>query len=49
MLYVEKEFQSYHVVKEVVSMAVEKGFDIPAKSVKRYANDNDVECVLVRF
>ena len=36
-------------IRELVSMAEEKGFDIPAKSVKHYAKGKDVEYVLVRW
>jgi len=34
-------------ILELVSMAEEKGFDIPAKSVKHYAKGKDVKYVLV--
>ena len=36
-------------IREIVTIAVEKGFDIPDKSVKHYAEDNGVEYVLVRW
>ena len=36
-------------VREIVSLAVEKGFDIPEKSIKHYAKGKgEVEWVLVR-
>ncbi len=37
-------------IQEIVAMAVEKGFNIPEKSIKHYAKDNgEVEYVLVRW
>ena len=37
-------------IRELVSMATEKGFDIPEKSIKHYARDSGgFEYVLVRW
>ncbi len=36
-------------IRELVSMAVGKGFDIPEKSIKHYAKEKGVEYVLVRL
>ena len=36
-------------VREYVSMAGEKRFDIPEKSIKHYASGKDVEYVLVKW
>ena len=36
-------------IREIVSLAVEKGFDIPEKSVNHYAKGKGVEYVLVRL
>ena len=36
-------------IRELVSMAEEKGFDIPDKSVKYYASGKDVKYDLVRW
>ncbi|MFC1650538.1 hypothetical protein ACFL2X_03110 [Candidatus Latescibacterota bacterium] len=36
-------------VREIIALAVGKGFDIPEKSVKHFAEDNGVEYVLVRW
>ena len=35
-------------VKEIVSLAVEKGFDIPEKSIKHYAKKKGTEYIIVR-
>ena len=36
-------------IQEIVALAVEKGFDIPGKSIKHYAQDRGgIEYVLVR-
>jgi len=36
-------------IQEIVELAVEKGFDIPEKSIKHYAKEKGVEYVLVRL
>jgi len=36
-------------IQEIVALAVEKGFDIPEKSIKHYAKEKGVEYVLVRL
>ena len=36
-------------IQEIVLLALEKGFDIPEKSIKHYAKDKGVEYVLVRL
>ena len=36
-------------INELVTIAVEKGFDIPEKSIKHYAKDEENEYVLVRW
>ena len=37
-------------IQEIMALAVEKGFNIPEKSIKHYARDNgEVEYVLVRW
>ena len=36
-------------INELISMATGKGFDIPKKSIKHYAKEKGVECVLVRL
>jgi len=36
-------------IQEIVALAVEKGFDIPKKSIKHYAKEKGVEYVLVRL
>ena len=35
-------------LKEIVALTVEKGFDIPEKSIKHYAKIKDDEYVLIR-
>ena len=36
-------------IQKIVALTVEKGFDIPEKSIKHYAKEKEVEYVLVRF
>ena len=36
-------------IRELISMAKERGFNIPEKSVKHYAKDEENEYVLVRW
>ena len=36
-------------INELVSIAIEKGYDIPEKSIKHYAKEKGVEYVLVRW
>ena len=36
-------------IRELVLIAVEKGFDIQEKSVKHYAKDEENEYVLIRW
>ena len=36
-------------IKEIVALAVEKGFDIPEKSIKHYVKEKGNEYVLVRW
>ena len=37
-------------INELLSLATEKGFDIPEKSIKHYAKEEDeIEYVLVRW
>ena len=36
-------------IQEIVALAVEKGFDLPEKSIKHYAKEKGVEYVLVRL
>ncbi len=36
-------------IQEIVVLAVEKGFDVPEKSIKHYAKIKDDEYVLIRW
>ena len=36
-------------IQEIVELAVEKGFNIPEKSIKHYAKEKGIEYVLVRL
>ena len=36
-------------IRELVSLATEKGLDIPEKSIKHYAKEKEVEYVLVKW
>ncbi len=36
-------------IQEIVALAVEKGFNIPEKSIKHYAKEKGIEYVLVRL
>ena len=36
-------------INKLVSMAIEKGFDIPEKSIKHYVKEKGMEYVLVRL
>ncbi|MFC1694419.1 hypothetical protein ACFL1R_13050 [Candidatus Latescibacterota bacterium] len=36
-------------IQKIVALAVEKGFDIPEKSIKHYAKEKGIEYVLVRL
>ena len=36
-------------IQEIVALAVEKGFDIPEKSIKHYAKEKGVEYVIIRL
>ncbi len=36
-------------IQEIVALAVEKGFDIPEKSIKHYVKEREIEYVLIRW